>query len=108
MLGWRPSTIDIDLRLEPDADDILHAIAELKEELATNVELASPLDFIPEPPGWRERSPFLVQEGGLTVRHRVRLRHQMGAGVGQASRSGRVVDDVRVLGPIEAVREGAG
>lgn len=69
LYGWRPSTIDIDLRLEPDADDLLRAIATLKDELATNVELASPLDFIPEPPGWRDRSPFVAQEGTLTIRH---------------------------------------
>jgi hypothetical protein len=69
MHGWRPSTIDIDLRLEPDADDILRAMAALKEELETNVELASPLDFIPATPGWRERSRFVGQEGPLTIRH---------------------------------------
>lgn len=67
--GWRPSTIDIDIRLEPDADDLLRAIAALKEELEVNVELASPLDFIPEPPGWRDRSPFVAREGALTIRH---------------------------------------
>jgi hypothetical protein len=66
--GWRQSTIDIDLRLEPDADDILRGISALKDKLETNVELASPLDFIPEPPGWRERSVFVAQEGRLTVR----------------------------------------
>jgi hypothetical protein len=57
------------LRLEPDADDLLRVIAVLKDELRTNVELASPLDFIPEPPGWQDRSPFLAQEGRLVVRH---------------------------------------
>src|SRR5947207_15973915 len=46
--GWRQTTIDIDLRLEPDADELLRTIAVLKEELKTNVELASPFDFIPE------------------------------------------------------------
>ena len=30
-----------------------------------NVELASPGDFIPELPDWRERSPFIVREGSL-------------------------------------------
>lgn len=69
MHAWRPSTIDIDLRLEPDADDILRAMTALKDELQTNVELASPLDFIPEPPGWRERSKFVEQAGRLTIRH---------------------------------------
>jgi len=69
LLGWRPSTIDIDVRLEPERDELLRAIADLKERLALNIELASPLDFIPEPPGWRDRSPFVAQEGPLTVRH---------------------------------------
>jgi hypothetical protein len=39
----------------------------LKEELAVNVELASPLDFLPELPGWRERSRFRLREGNLEV-----------------------------------------
>lgn len=67
--GWRESTIDVDLLLEPDSDPLLRRIAELKEELDINVELASPPDFIPELPGWRERSPFVVREGLITVRH---------------------------------------
>jgi hypothetical protein len=69
LMGWRESTIDIDLRLEPDADELLREISSLKEALSTNVELASPLDFIPEPPGWRDRSAFVAQEGQLTIRH---------------------------------------
>lgn len=69
LLGWRASTIDIDIRLEPERDELQRAVADLKERLAVNVELASPLDFIPEPPGWRDRSPFVVQDGPLTVRH---------------------------------------
>lgn len=69
MEGWRPTTIDVDVRLEPDSDELLLAIARLKDELSLNVELASPLDFIPELPEWRERSPFVLSEGRLTVRH---------------------------------------
>lgn len=69
LLGWRASTIDIDIRLEPERDELLRGIADLKERLTVNVELASALDFIPEPPGWRDRSPFVMQEGALTVRH---------------------------------------
>jgi hypothetical protein len=53
--GWRDSTVDIDLRLEPDSDDLLRRIATVKDDLHVNVELASPPDFIPELPGWRER-----------------------------------------------------
>ena len=32
-----------------------------------NVELASPLDFLPELPGWRDRSRFRFREGNLEV-----------------------------------------
>jgi len=65
--GWRESTVDIDVRFEPDSDPALRRIAALKEELAVNVELASPLDFLPELPSWRERSRFRFREGNLEV-----------------------------------------
>lgn len=69
LLGWRPTTLDVDIRLEPDQDEILRALPQIKEELAINVELASPADFIPLPQGWRERSPFSGREGRLTFRN---------------------------------------
>ena len=65
--GWRESTVDIDVRFEPDADAALERIRDLKEELALNVELASPLDFLPPLPGWQERSRFRLREGNLEV-----------------------------------------
>lgn len=65
--GWRDSTVDIDVRFEPDSDEALSRIGELKEELAVNVELASPLDFLPALPGWEERSRFRFREGNLEV-----------------------------------------
>jgi hypothetical protein len=67
--GWRPTTIDIDMRIEPESDDLLRPLPELKIRLGVNVELASPLDFLPEPAGWRDASPFVSQEGPVTVRH---------------------------------------
>lgn len=67
--GWRSSTIDVDLRIEPESDELLRRLVELKEKLQINVELASPPDFIPELPGWRDRSPFVLGEGRITVRH---------------------------------------
>jgi hypothetical protein len=67
--GWRPTTVDVDLRLEPEQESVLRAIQRLKDELEINVELASPLDFLPEVPGWRDRSPFVATEGRLTIRH---------------------------------------
>jgi len=65
--GWRTSTVDVDLALVPDQDDLLRAIPRLKDELRINVELAVPSDFVPELPGWEERSRFVVQEGLLAV-----------------------------------------
>ncbi|HEV7772917.1 MAG TPA: hypothetical protein VGO48_06505 [Conexibacter sp.] len=49
--GLRGTTVDVDLRIEPERDDLLRAIARLKEELEVNVELASPSDFVPVPEG---------------------------------------------------------
>ncbi len=69
LVGWRTSTVDVDVRLEPDSDAALRAIPALKERLQINVELASPADFLPELPGWRDRSPFLGQHGHLAVFH---------------------------------------
>jgi len=69
LLGWRPTTIDVDLKLVPESDELLRALSQLKESLAINIELAAPSDFIPELPGWEERSPFVVQEGQLAVYH---------------------------------------
>jgi hypothetical protein len=56
LLGWRETTIDIDLKLVPEVNEILKALPEIKEALEINVELASPDDFIPAVPGWEERS----------------------------------------------------
>ncbi len=67
--GWRGSTVDIDLRFEPDRDDLLRELPRLKESLDINIELVSPPDFVPELPGWRERSPFVFSEGSVEVHH---------------------------------------
>jgi hypothetical protein len=67
--GWRSSTVDVDLRFEPEADDLLRELPALKERLGINIELVSPPDFIPELPGWRDRSQFLFKEGEVSVHH---------------------------------------
>jgi hypothetical protein len=69
--NWRETTVDVDMRLEPEeeSDVLLRHVPALKERLGVNVELVSPSDFIPELPGWRERSPFLFSEGLLDVRN---------------------------------------
>jgi hypothetical protein len=65
--GWRASTVDIDVRFDPDSDEALTRIRDLKNEFSMNVELASPLDFLPPLPGWQQRSRFLFREGNLEV-----------------------------------------
>ncbi len=67
--GWRQTTVDVDMRLEPEADELLRELPALKERLQVNIELASPPDFIPELPGWRDRSPLVLQEGDIEIRH---------------------------------------
>lgn len=67
--GWRGSTADVDLRFEPDVDELLRELPGLKERLGVNIELVSPPDFVPELPGWRERSPLVFQEGNVDVHH---------------------------------------
>jgi hypothetical protein len=67
--GWRGSTLDVDVRFEPEEDELLRELPILKERLDLNIELASPPDFIPELPGWRERSPLVFCEGNVAVHH---------------------------------------
>lgn len=69
LLGWRRSTIDVDLRMEPELDRLLRALPRLKENLRVNIELASPADFIPVPEGWETRSPFIAAEGRVAFFH---------------------------------------
>lgn len=67
--GWRASTMDVDLRLEPDDAGILSRIPAAKEAIPVNVEFASPPDFVPELPGWRDRSVYAFTEGRVDVYH---------------------------------------
>ncbi len=69
LLGWRQSTIEVDIKLVPEHDALLRAIPDLKERLQVNVELASPIDFIPVPSGWEDRSPFIGRHGRLSFHH---------------------------------------
>jgi hypothetical protein len=69
LFDWRAATIDVDLKLVPEDEGIFGALPALKESLEINVELASPGDFIPELPGWRERSPFIALHGPVAFHH---------------------------------------
>ena len=69
LLGFREQTIDIDLKLDPEPEGAFEAIAVLKNSLDLNVELASPDDFIPPAPDWRERSRHIASIGRLEFFH---------------------------------------
>ncbi|HMO79700.1 MAG TPA: hypothetical protein PKD24_02815 [Pyrinomonadaceae bacterium] len=69
LLGWRETTIDVDLRFEPEHDELYRALPLLKESLGINIELASPSDFIPPLPGWEDRSSHISREGLLDFYH---------------------------------------
>ena len=67
--GWREMTVDIDLEPDPEPVGFFEAIRALKEQLEINVELACPSAFIPELPGWRERSIFIARHGPIDFYH---------------------------------------
>lgn len=69
LVGWRETTVDVDLKLDPEPGGVFAVIACAKEELHMNVELAAPDEFIPPLPGWRERSPFVVRHGVVDFHH---------------------------------------
>ena len=69
LLGWRNSTIDADILIVPERDTLFRALARLKEEHQINVEIASPPRFIPELPGWNERSLLIEQVGRVSYYH---------------------------------------
>ena len=69
LLDWRDSTVDIDIKIIPDDGRIFDVIPSIKQRLDISIELASPADFIPELPGWRDRSPFIARERMLSFHH---------------------------------------
>lgn len=69
MKGWRDATVDVDIKLDPEPAGVFEAIARIKNELNLNVELASPDQFIPDPPGSKERAEFIGREGSVEFYH---------------------------------------
>lgn len=69
LVGWRSTTVNVNLKLDPEQDSILRAIPQLKDELQVNVELAYPGDFVPLPAGWEERSPLIERGRKLAFHH---------------------------------------
>lgn len=69
LIGWRNATVDVDLKLAPEPPGVFQAIAQAKEALDMNVELAAPDDFIPPLPDWRLRSLHVAQCGLVEFFH---------------------------------------
>lgn len=67
--NWRSMTIDVDLKADPEPAGFFEALAVLKDELDINIELASPDQFIPPLPGWRERSLYIAAHGPVQFFH---------------------------------------
>jgi hypothetical protein len=68
LVGWRVSTIDIDLKIVPDVE-AGRTLPAVKADLDVNVELASPDQFLPPLPGWEERSVPIGREGPIMFFH---------------------------------------
>ena len=66
---WRETTVAIDVELDVEAEGLLRSISAIKDELHVNVELAAPHHFVPELPGWRNRSRYIASEGKLHFYH---------------------------------------
>ena len=69
LLDWRATTVDVDLKLDPEPAGVFEALARAKEALDINVELAAPDDFMPALPGWRDRSVFIARHGLVDFFH---------------------------------------
>ena len=113
LLGWRESTIDVDLRFEPELDELFRSIQNIKELLQINVELASPSDFIPELPGWETRSQFIGREGKVSYYHydpysqalaKIERGHKQDLGDVQAMMQKGLVDPIKLLELFESIK----
>jgi hypothetical protein len=66
-LGWRRSSIDVDLF--SDQDVIFRDIQRIKERLNINIEFARPEDFVPPLAGTADRHMFIEKVGAITFYH---------------------------------------
>ena len=69
LLGWRDSTVDVDLAMRSETDAMLRAIPQLNERLHLNVAFASPDLFISLPDEWEARSAFVTKIGRVAHYH---------------------------------------
>lgn len=111
--GWRDTTLDIDLKFDPELDELYRALPELKEQLQLNIELAAPSDFIPPLPGWQERSQFIAEEGRVSFYHydpysqalsKIERGHEMDRSDVEAMIERGMIERARLLELFEAIR----
>ena len=69
LLDWRKTTLDVDMKLDPEPAGLFDGLPKLKDDLDINIELAAPDDFIPPLPGWKERSVFIARHGEIDFYH---------------------------------------
>ena len=69
LYGWCQSTVDLQIKIIPEQDALFRAIPSLKESLSVNIELALPADFLPELPGWQDRSKYIARKGRISFYH---------------------------------------
>jgi len=69
LMGWREMTVDVDFKAEPEPSGFYEALPPLKDKFDINLEPASPSDFIPPLPGWRDRCRFIDRHGSLDFYH---------------------------------------
>ena len=66
-LGWRSSSIDVDLF--SDQDVVFRDVQEIKERLNINIEIARPEDFVPPLKGPAGRHVFIDAVGSIMFYH---------------------------------------
>ena len=69
LYGWRPYTIDLDVKLVPEDERLLRALPVIAARVGINVERTCPGDYLPELEGWEDRSPLVAREGRLACHH---------------------------------------
>lgn len=67
LMGWRDSTIDVDLYAADDA--VFHDVQAIKERLELNIEFARPEDFVPPLAGSGNRHIFIETIGTVGFYH---------------------------------------
>ena len=69
LLGWRETTMDVDLKADPEPTGFFECLPRLKEELDINIELAAPDQFVPALNDWRARSQLIERHGKVDFFH---------------------------------------